>query len=128
MIPGSLDVSPKPGKVCVKAKEYHGRRSKRKKIGEQPLPVDAASAPRLKRDDAPTRAAVAAVQSGDPGWLHFSEPGGSREVIRGPRRRYAVGASGRRLGTPRAGAARAAHHADAAATGFGEQARHRPRG
>jgi len=67
MIPGSLDVSPKPGKVCVEAKEYHGRRSKRKKIGEQPLPVDAASAPCLNLGDAPTRAAVAPIQSGTPG-------------------------------------------------------------
>jgi hypothetical protein len=54
---------------------------------------------RLTASDAPTRAAVAAVQSGDPGRFRLSEPGGAREVGRGPRRRYAVGASGRRLGT-----------------------------
>jgi hypothetical protein len=77
--------------------------------------------------DAPTRAAVAPIQSGDPGRCRLPEPGGSWEVNRSSRRRYAVGASGRRLGTPRAGAARATHHADAAATGVGEQARPRPR-
>ncbi len=48
--------------------------------------------------DAPTRAAVAPVHLGVPGWLQIFEPGGSREVGRGPRRREAVGASGRRRG------------------------------
>jgi hypothetical protein len=47
--------------------------------------------------DAPTRAAVAAVQSGDPGRLHPREAGASQELGRGRRRRYAVGASGRRI-------------------------------
>jgi hypothetical protein len=28
--------------------------------------------------DAPTRGDVAALQSGDPGWLHPPEPGGSQ--------------------------------------------------
>jgi hypothetical protein len=48
--------------------------------------------------DAPTRVAVAAVHLAAPGWLHISEPGGSRQVGRGQRRREAVGASGRRRG------------------------------
>lgn len=49
------------------------------------------------RVDAPTRAAVAPAQLGDPGWLHSPEPGGAREIGRGQRRGYAVGASGRRI-------------------------------
>jgi len=32
----------------------------------------------LTQSDAPTRAAVAPVQSGEPEWLHISEPGGAR--------------------------------------------------
>jgi len=47
--------------------------------------------------DARTRAAVPALQWGDPGRLRFPQPGGSRQVSPGPRRRQAVGASGLRL-------------------------------
>jgi len=51
----------------------------------------------VSANDAPTRAAVAALHLGDSGWLHRPEPGGSREVGCGPRRREAVGASGRQM-------------------------------
>jgi hypothetical protein len=57
----------------------------------------ATSRPQVMPGDAPTRAAVPPVHSDDPGRLHTFEPGGSREVGRGPRRREAVGASGRRI-------------------------------
>jgi hypothetical protein len=53
--------------------------------------------PTVYNVDAPTRAAVAPVHSDDPGWLDIPQPGGSQEVDRGPRRREAVGASGRRI-------------------------------
>lgn len=56
------------------------------------------SPPLLNVSEAPTRAAVAPLHLDAPGWLRNPEPGGSREVGRGPRRRLAVGASGRRPG------------------------------
>jgi hypothetical protein len=36
-------------------------------------------APRLSANDAPTRAAVAPVHVGDPGWLDFPQPGGAKQ-------------------------------------------------
>jgi hypothetical protein len=48
------------------------------------------------RTDAPTRAAVAPAQSEDPRRIVCADTGGFRWADRGPRRRYAVGASGRR--------------------------------
>jgi hypothetical protein len=51
----------------------------------------------VMRPDAPTRAAVAPVEMAARGWLHCPKPAGSREAHRGPGRRYAVGASGRRI-------------------------------